>query len=90
MLAAISRWFADRARRRERVAGAIRHFEVGGQRAIRGMCAAIAEETRGTIVRVCYGDTRPPRRSWFLVGKDGDVTELSWSETERLGERPWR
>lgn len=90
MFAAFSRWLAARAHRRAVVASAVRHFEATGRRAIRGMCVVISEEARGAVVRVCHGDTRPPSRSWFVVGPIGVVAELSWAEAERLGERPWR
>ncbi len=90
VFATFSRWRAARARRRTLVVSAIREFETAGRRAIRGMCSIIGEEARGTVVRVCYGDTRPPRRAWFVIGPDGSVAELPWAEAQRLDMCAWR
>ncbi len=74
------------------LAAAVRHFELtSGQAAHRGMGAVIGKDPRGMVVRICHGGTRPPRRTWYIVGTDGSVvTELSHAEAAQFGESPWR
>ena len=80
-----------RAQRRAAIAAAVKHFEIAGGKAVRGMCEVIGDTERGSVVRVSFGNTRPPNRIWYVVGPSGTVTaELSWTEAEQLGERPWR
>lgn len=44
------------------------------------------------IVQICYGDTRPPQRSWWRVALEGTACrELSHEETQRIKPIPvWR
>jgi hypothetical protein len=90
MFASLSRWLTARTARRVKLNMAIKHFETTGERASRGMSRVIHEGDRGTVVEICYGDTRPPWRKWYMVSETDDVVELSWEEVQRQGEKPWR
>lgn len=86
------RWMERRRRRRVAVTAAVRHFAVvTGQQAHQNISSVIGEEAGELVVRICYGQVRPPGRAWFRVGADGQVRdELSFEEAGRFGERPWR
>ena len=92
MLGGLYRWLSQHRRRRAAVAAAALHFEsVTGHQPHPGWGGVIGEEAGEFVVRVCYGDTKPPRRVWYRVGADGQVRgELSCEEAQRFGEREWR
>lgn len=92
VLTRLSGWLDRRRRERGAIAAAVRHFETSaGRTAQRGMASVIGADARGLVVRVCYGPTRPPRRTWYVVAPGGVVAaELTFAEAERFGERPWR
>jgi hypothetical protein len=92
----VLRWLVswiDRVRRRRLArAAARRHLEATtGQRSHLVGSTVLGEHAGGLVVRVCYGDTKPPRRAWYLIGAGGRVARsVSWDEAESVGERPWR
>ena len=89
----LTRWLAEGRESRCAVAAAVAHFEAAtGTRANRSMCSVIAEAPDRSVVRVCYGGTRPQRRAWFCVPRHGaaPICEVSWEEAHGLGESAWR
>ena len=91
MLRSLSGWLERRRRNRIAVEVAVRHFEsTTGQRAHAGISSVIGEESGGLVVRVCYGDVKPPRRAWYRLGDGSVVDELSFEEAGRFGGRPCR
>jgi hypothetical protein len=66
------------------VEAAAKHFvATEGGKVIRGMNYIVDQTENGFIVRICYGETCPPSRSWFFVSKDGlSVTRLSDEESQ--------
>jgi hypothetical protein len=80
-------------RRQNAIYVAVRYFENSSrQKAIRPMCSAIAIETERCIVRVCYGNTKPPSRIFYAVyDLFQEVTELPFEEVSIVyGEKAWR
>jgi hypothetical protein len=92
MYAAVSKWLVSWHRKRQLIAIVVRHFEaVNARSAIRNMCSLTRDGSDGSVVRVCYGNMRPPSRMWFLVSPDMQtIRELSSDEVERLAEPAWR
>jgi hypothetical protein len=80
-------WLAQRRRKRAAVAAAIHHFEeTSGKRAHTG--SVIGEKAGHFVVRVYFGNIKPPGRAWFIVGTDGTVLrELSFEVAQEFGER---
>jgi len=93
MFGYFKRVLKNRKRQREAVHTAIRYFENAAQRkAIRAMSRIIATEKNRCIVRVCYGDTRPPHRNFYAIyDSPQEITELEFEEVAILyNEKPWR
>ena len=77
--------------RRNARAAVIRFFrETSGNSPIGSMTRIVATDSGGTVIRVCSGDTTPPRRDWFRVRPDGSVVRVDWQEAQAVGEKPWR
>lgn len=92
MLKSIARWFAWRRHEHEAVEAAIAHLaRTTGEQTHRGMCKVVADAPERSVVRLCYGMTRPPRRAWFAVSRTEEpaIRELTWEEAQALGEKPW-
>lgn len=94
LLRPIARWLwpptgeDDRARQ-----AAIRHFETStGAHAIESMCWVVGRRRNELIVRICHGDTTPPRRRWFAVPRagNGQIRELTLEEAQEFVEPVWR
>lgn len=71
---------------------ATRYFENNsGQKVSRRMCSTIATETECCVVRVCYGNTKPPSRIFYAVyDLSQEVTELPFEEVAVIyGEKLW-
>jgi hypothetical protein len=85
-------WRDERARVRDAERRALAAFEATGRG--RGyMMWVVRADERETVIRVCFGDTRPPHRSWFLVPSElgAPVRELSYDEVVPMGESTaWR
>jgi hypothetical protein len=92
MFRLVARFRAWQARRREAAAVAIHCFEAHtGGRGDSRTTYVIHEAAAGFVVRVCYGDTRPPQRAWFWVSADFTTCRtLTFEEVAPLGERPNR
>jgi hypothetical protein len=74
---------------RAAVRAAVRHFEMGGERAHWSMCRVIATRPGYVIVRVCFGSTKPRMCAWYRVsGADSVIRELTAKEAEQYGEQP--
>ena len=54
------------------------------------MARVIADDDQGYVVRLCYGDTIPPRRAYLRVDSEGNISEMELAEVRKYGERPWR
>lgn len=89
-------WLRRRAAGRKRIRSAERRALAAFQETGRGRGYSpwiVRSDARETIVRVCFGDTMPPRRSWFLipVEPDAPVRELTYDEVVPMGESTaWR
>ena len=93
MLKSLARWFALPNPQNGAIEAAIAHFTAAtGQQASGYMCRVLVVEPERTVVRLCYGSTRPPKRVWFSVPekREQPIQELTWEEAQELGERPWR
>jgi hypothetical protein len=92
LIAWLRRRGAERKRIREAERRALAAFQATGRG--RGYMTWIVRSDAGeTVVRVCFGDTRPPHRSWFLVPLEPDapVRELSYDDVVPMGEsKVWR
>lgn len=93
VIAWFRRWRAENARVRDAERRALSAFR--DSRGHAGFGAWIVRRTEDeTVVRVCFGDLRPPRRAWFAVpaSAGAPVRELSWDEVSPMGEgeRVWR
>ena len=91
MLGVIKRFFAERRLKATAIDVALRHFESStGESGIRPMCAVLHRDAKGSVVRVCYGNTRPPRRTWFFIASDGiQVSTMTFDDVVAFGEKPW-
>lgn len=92
MFAVLSKWFHHRRRKRSAVEAAVRHFGAAtGKQARSGISGVIGEREGNLVVRVCYGNTKPPGRAWYLIAPDGAIAgELSFEEAQGFGERRWK
>ena len=92
MFGFLMRWLDHRKRIRSAIAMAVRQFESKtGERAHRSICDVIAEEPEQFVVRVCYGQAKPPCRAWYLISAEGSIVcDLSFEEAQQFGERLWR
>jgi hypothetical protein len=80
-----------RQKRKAAIQAAVQHFDPGASKQVaRRMSAVIAEPDGGYVVRVCYGNTIPPHRAWFIVGPDSFIAPLTFDEVRQYGEREWR
>lgn len=67
------------------------HFvEQYGKDDHRSWARVIAAVDGGFVLRLCYGHTKPPRRAYFRIDGDGNVSEMEFAEVRKYGERPWR
>jgi hypothetical protein len=88
-------WFrrqqAERRRIREAERRAVAAFEATGRGTV-AWTGIVSSNAQETVIRVCFGHTRPPTRNWFAVSSqpDAPVRELSWDEVVPMGEKPWR
>lgn len=86
------RWRDDRARVREAERRAVAAFHETDSG--RHWGTWIVRKSPGeTIVRVMFGDTKPPRRRWFMVPvtPGAPVRELSYDDVVSMGETTaWR
>ena len=58
---------------------------------LRSMSGIWEEADNGYVVRICYGNTRPPRRAWFLVSSDAkSVVRMSDEEAKPYNQGTWR
>ena len=71
---------------------AIAHFKTSDNRVVLRSMSGIWEETdNGYVVRICYGNTRPPRRAWFFVRSDAkSVVRMSDEEAKPYNQGTWR
>ena len=71
---------------------AIAHFKRMDHRVVRRSMSGIWEETdKGYVVRICYGNTRPPRLAWFFVSSDAkSVVRMSDEEAKPYNKGHWR
>ena len=92
MLTSLSRWLEQGRRKRSAVKAALHRFNTTtGKPAHPGMSSVIGEKAGDLIVRVCFGNTKPPARVWYLVGLNTSViSELSFEEAQEFGECLWR
>ena len=91
MIGWLRRWRAKNARIREATRRALAAFRQSGRGA--GYMTWIVRRTDDeTVVRVCFGQARPPGRAWFAVPAPADapVRELSWDDVVPMGDKPWR
>jgi hypothetical protein len=81
-------WIQRFRSRRSAITMAVEFFEkTKMRRAHRKNSKVIAEEDGGYIVRVCYGDTRVPRRAWITVNvPKSTIKEISFNSVRRYGE----
>ena len=92
MFGFFSKWLQHRCGQRSAVEAAVRHFDATtGKHAHPGISGVIGEREGNFVVRICYGNTKPPGRTWYVVGSDGSVIEeLSFEEAKRFDEKLWR
>jgi hypothetical protein len=92
MFGFLSKWLEQRRRKRAAVDSAVRHFDATtGKSAHAGISCVIGEKAGRFIVRVCYGEVKPPRRAWYVVAPDGSIVdEISFEQAKEFGERLWR
>jgi len=85
----LSIWLGRMRSHRLALATARRHFEATtGQKSHRGGSVVLGKHDGGLVVRVCYGDIKPKRRAWYLIGSDGIVVRpVTFGEAELLGEQ---
>ena len=71
---------------------AIAHFKTMDHSVVVRSMSTIWEETdNGYVVRICYGNTRPPRRAWFFVSSDAmSVVRMSEEEAKPYNQGTWR
>jgi hypothetical protein len=56
-----------------------------------GISTVIGEDDAGLVVRVCYGEVKPPGRAWYRVDADWSVVgELTFEQARQFGEGYWR
>lgn len=54
-------------------------------------CEVIGTLEDNRVVRLCYGNSRPPGRRWFVVTREGVLLrEIDLKEASKYGEVPWR
>ena len=91
MLAAIRKFFDERRKTRQIIARAVDCFEkTKGQKAHRGQCIVIYGDGSKSVVRVCYGTGKPPRRAFYEVRADGSIVGITFHEAKAYGEKRWR
>jgi hypothetical protein len=92
MLAAIKRFLARRRQKAAAVDAAVRRLESEtGRPAHRGISFVLHIDQLGFVVRVCHGQTKPPRRAWFRVSRDAaEVQKLSFDDVKQYEERLWK
>lgn len=57
----------------------------------RSLTRILYEDDEKKIVRLCYGNVRPPHRAWFVVKADGaEVEEIPFDSVVEYGEHAWR
>jgi hypothetical protein len=71
---------------------AIAHFKtMDNSFVVRSMSGIWEETDNGYVVRICYGNRRPPRRAWFFVSSDAkSVVRMSDEVAKPYNQRPWR
>jgi hypothetical protein len=80
----VSDWLKRRRRHLQADLTAVRHFEkTTGNRSHWSMCCVLGEDERGSVVRVCYGRSKPPRRAWYAVN-DSSVVTLTFDDAARF------
>jgi hypothetical protein len=91
MFSWIRRWTLGRRYIREAKRRAVAAFDGTGRGPV-AWIDVLQSDDRRTIIRVCFGNTRPANRSWFLVPahSDGEVRELTFEEVAPMGEVAWR
>ena len=83
---------AVEARRQDQasVAQAISYFEsTYHERARQGMSRVIHRDDDKVVVRICYGDSRPPMRHFFAISRTDEITKVEFEAVGRYGEKPW-
>jgi hypothetical protein len=71
---------------------AVAHFKrTDNSFVVRSMSGIWEEIDNGYVVRICYGNTRPPRRAWFFVSSDAkSVVRMSEEEAKPYNKGTWR
>jgi len=91
MLAGIRKYLAERRRTRQIIDRAVDCFEkTRNQKAHRSQCVIIYSDGSKSVVRVCYGPGKPPRRAFYEVREDGSIASITFREAKAYGEKRWR
>lgn len=91
MLAGIRKFFDDRRKERKVIGRAVDCFEkTKGQKTHRGQSIIIYSDGEKSVVRVCYGTSKPPRRAFYEVHTSGKIVGITFHEAKAYGERRWR
>jgi hypothetical protein len=54
------------------------------------MARVLDDNDDRAVVRLCFGNSKPPRRAWVSVRHgDASVEPLTWDDVVPFGEKPW-